>query len=223
MGLDGVELIMAVEDEFQIAIPNRDAEQSVTVGKLVDVVYERLRHTGTAACPSQHGFYVVRKTLTGTLGLKRSQIRPDTALEELIPRPGRNEVWRTVMTSLPTSNDVVTTLVRPKRLVLFAFLILPVLTTAVYVLFGREPELFALPVGILTGILGAMLTFPFKQEFPNGLRQVKDLVPFVTTLDTSARTREDVFQRVRKITSEQLGVNESKITLETDFVKDLRI
>lgn len=44
MGLDGVELVMAVEKEFKIAIADADAAQCVTVGRLVDLVHSRLRH-----------------------------------------------------------------------------------------------------------------------------------------------------------------------------------
>jgi len=38
MGLDSVELVMAVEKHFSISIPDREAEKAYTVGKLVDCV-----------------------------------------------------------------------------------------------------------------------------------------------------------------------------------------
>ena len=38
--LDIVELIMAIEEEFNIEIPNTDAEKVVTVGDVVDYIKE---------------------------------------------------------------------------------------------------------------------------------------------------------------------------------------
>lgn len=43
MGLDGVELVMAIEKEFQIAISDSEAAECGTVGKLVKSVHSRLR------------------------------------------------------------------------------------------------------------------------------------------------------------------------------------
>jgi len=46
MGLDTVELVMAVEDYFEITIPNEVAETLVTVGKLHEFVVSELTRTG---------------------------------------------------------------------------------------------------------------------------------------------------------------------------------
>ena len=40
--LDRVELVMAIEDEFELSIPDEDAEQIVTVGQLIDAVQLKL-------------------------------------------------------------------------------------------------------------------------------------------------------------------------------------
>ena len=40
--LDIVELIMAIEEEFNIEIPNTDAEKVVTVGDVVDYIKENV-------------------------------------------------------------------------------------------------------------------------------------------------------------------------------------
>ena len=38
MGLDGVELVLAIEDSFGVEIPDEDAERIITVGDLNDYV-----------------------------------------------------------------------------------------------------------------------------------------------------------------------------------------
>ncbi len=40
--LDTVELVMALEDEFDLDIPDEDAEKLTTVGKALDYILERL-------------------------------------------------------------------------------------------------------------------------------------------------------------------------------------
>ena len=41
MGLDIVELIMSIEEEFAIEIPDADAEKLVTVGQIADYIAEK--------------------------------------------------------------------------------------------------------------------------------------------------------------------------------------
>ena len=42
MGLDGVELIMWIEEEFEIQIADDDAERMRTVGDLIDHIIQRV-------------------------------------------------------------------------------------------------------------------------------------------------------------------------------------
>jgi acyl carrier protein len=41
--LDTVELVMALEDEFDLDIPDEDAEKMTTVGKAIDYVLESMQ------------------------------------------------------------------------------------------------------------------------------------------------------------------------------------
>ena len=47
--LDTVEMIMALEDEFEIAIPDDVAQNILTVGQLIDVIETRVALRGQAA------------------------------------------------------------------------------------------------------------------------------------------------------------------------------
>ena len=46
MGLDAVELVMAVEEEFSIEISNSEAEKMKCVGDMLDFVLRTLRERG---------------------------------------------------------------------------------------------------------------------------------------------------------------------------------
>jgi len=41
--LDTVELVMALEDEFQLDIPDEEAEKLTTVGKAIDYILSRVK------------------------------------------------------------------------------------------------------------------------------------------------------------------------------------
>ena len=84
MGLDAVELVMQVEDTFQLEIPDRDAEQLVTVGQLYDYVRRRVPRDG--ACVTRHVFYRLRAAL-------RVRCRPDEILESLVAAEDRRRAW----------------------------------------------------------------------------------------------------------------------------------
>ncbi len=50
MGLDGVELVMAVEERFGIEITNAEAEKIITPGMLVDLIYSKVEATDRSIC-----------------------------------------------------------------------------------------------------------------------------------------------------------------------------
>jgi acyl carrier protein len=223
MGLDGVELVMAVEEEFKIAISDSDAEQCVTVGRLVDLVHARLRHTAQEPCPSQHGFYIVRRQLMNVLGVTRAQIKPETRLDDLIGKKNRRERWRDLVESLTDKQTRWPALVRPTAINVVVFGVLPAATCIGLAVFTWLPFPLAFFAAVAVGFIGACLTVPFKCEFPHSFCHVQDMIKFTKTLDSRIWSKEEVFQKVRAITVEQLGVKESQVTLEARFVDDLGV
>jgi acyl carrier protein len=91
--LDGVELIIAIEEEFGIEIPNRDAEKMTTVGEAYQFIRIKLSGRTPAECLSQRLFYKLRKSLIKVLGLRRHEIYPDTRLGEIMDLQDLEEGW----------------------------------------------------------------------------------------------------------------------------------
>ncbi|OON67941.1 acyl carrier protein [Hymenobacter sp. CRA2] len=96
MGLDTVELIVAVEDFFGFSIPDTEAEQMGTVQQIADGVC-RLRGGCDATTPSriQQGCHAtIRRELQAALRLAR---RPDShiPLTKLLPTTAAN--WRPLL------------------------------------------------------------------------------------------------------------------------------
>jgi hypothetical protein len=97
MGLDGVELVMELEDQLGVNIHDEEAGEMRTVGDLVALVTNKVRtaeHGDAEVCPTSRTFYQIRRALLAALPLSRRQIRPSASLDALIPRARRRRVWR---------------------------------------------------------------------------------------------------------------------------------
>ena len=76
MGLDIVELVMAVEEEFDVDIPDKIQETISTVGRLADVVTAELQRLGRPADP-ESVFERIR-----IITSERAEIPPDKIWRE---------------------------------------------------------------------------------------------------------------------------------------------
>lgn len=222
MGLDSVEILMDVEEEFKISFFDSDAEEITTVGQLVDAVYARLRHNAQESCPSQHGFYIVRKQMIETLGLKRSQIKPETKLEDVISRKDRPRLWRDLIRSIGGKKTGWPSLGRPRLMGNIVGVTAISATIACVIALMYQSFLLSF-LSALAGVLAVVLTIPYKKEIPKEFSQVKDLIRFVTTLDPKIWTKEEIFQKLKTIIVKQLGIDESKVTLDANFMDDLGV
>src|ERR1043166_3354713 len=95
MGLDVVEYVMAIEEAFEIDIPDADAVHLETPAKLIDYLCTRLGESADGPPLVQTAFYWLRRALADELAVSRRRIRPATTIGELTDRP-ENDVWRGV-------------------------------------------------------------------------------------------------------------------------------
>src|SRR5947208_1759563 len=96
MGLDTVELVMELEDEFEIRIADSDAEMTQTVGQTIDLIISMLRsgpRPDLSYCESARTFYQVRRELVAQCGVDRDAIRPNSSIGQLIPRGPQRREW----------------------------------------------------------------------------------------------------------------------------------
>jgi hypothetical protein len=95
MGLDAVEILLAVEDRFAISIPDVVASEIRTVGELSDFVCSLIATDPRRDCLTQRVFYRLRGALM-VVGVERGMIRPDATIEMLIPPPQQRLAWAQV-------------------------------------------------------------------------------------------------------------------------------
>ena len=96
MGLDTVELLLAVEETFQIHLEDAEAGRVATVDDLHRLVLSKLQGQSSGVCLTGVAFYRTRRALVDSLGVDRRQVRTWTPLELLLPRHGRREKWRSI-------------------------------------------------------------------------------------------------------------------------------
>ena len=101
MGLDTVLLIVSVEEEFGITIPNQEAAKITTVQQLADYLHKSIKLNTGEKCISQSIFYQLRKALQ-SLGAERKTIHPKSKLSDFLTNAHQwNQLGKTLGLSLP--------------------------------------------------------------------------------------------------------------------------
>lgn len=96
MGLDFVELVIAVEQMFDISVPDAVAAQMITPAILISHVQDAVGSAGERkACISQRAFHRVRAALMTTLGVSRPEVELVTRIDTLFSGVRRHELWTT--------------------------------------------------------------------------------------------------------------------------------
>jgi acyl carrier protein len=240
MGLDGVEIAMAVEEDFDIIIDDSEAEKLSTPGKLIDYVMAKVGRTDRAACLTQRAFHRLRSSLMRQFGLKRNQIRTETLLAALFPRQTRKVKLREVLDSLDVHKSV--KLFRPTWLkfgISFGVVgagIAPLLVfrwhqaTSPYLLvnfFTNMPELAGVFSAILFGSASVWLTRGLRYEFKLSMKTVANLsrwivanAPNLVEAPPGQWSREQIAEKIREIVIDHLDC-EKDYREDANFVKDL--
>lgn len=228
MGLDGVELIMELEDEFGVSLPDDKMTECRTPRELIEIIWSLLRGADVAGCPSQRAFYMLRRVVTETLKVPRRDIRPDTPVRSLVR--GRNDIetWRRLRGAVggfrwPRMR-------RPWWL--RAMLLGAVLGLTYSVL--KLPYVLPSDMHGVAACVAAMVVVPIVSalllvvtrgwlRIPLYDSTLAALTPYVQSPKCFPRSRDEVAERVKRITMEQLGLGEEHYTEDSDFVKDFNM
>ena len=101
MGLDAVELVIRIEDTFSIQISDKVAEGLTTPRKVTDFILTQVEESPVPlSCLSQRAFHSLRREFIRQLPLERRQFVPDAKLKEIIPEERRDEIWKSIGSSL---------------------------------------------------------------------------------------------------------------------------
>lgn len=220
MGLDTVELVISIEEEFGIEISDADACELDTPRKLADYVRLRLgeKCSDDPGCLSQAQFYRLRRHLVEQLGTPRKAIKPDTPLSEVLGGDIRKH-WKSltefcgkgVLPSLDFSNY------QHGMLLALGF---SVGLTAWKAGLGLGWVLLVMGVAWL---LLCAFSAPLANRIPAGFQAIRDLVPYVKVSEQKAWNEGEILPRVLQLTAMQTGITLAQIQPDHHLVKDLRM
>lgn len=230
MGLDAVELVMSVEDAFQINISDEEASKTRTVGELYDLVLSKIKIKGThdeessRRCLTSAAFYRVRRAMVQVLHIDRRKITPKTELLDLLPRPQRRDNWGRIKQSI---NLKMPKLQPNWGVILIKFVILMAVGIALgllqYVGIWGLTIVSLISALVMTKFMPALHTsLPAstvgalaEQIYLANLKQLAE--------ENGGLNEREVWGALRQIIIRQLGVKPEEVTPEARFIEDLRI
>jgi acyl carrier protein len=233
MGLEAVEILMEVEEAFDITIEDAEAEKMRTPRDLIESVLGRVNRVDSAACLTQRAFNLLRRALLGHLPLKRRDIAPSVPMANLVAKNGRQDLIGQLASELKTGP--LPDLVRPRWMVHLLTGVCLATGVGVMVVFhllkpsvtaGRSLFAGGLTASLL-GFFAWLATNFFRTEFPPAVATVGDLARWIMAHKTDLAdatpgrwTREQIAARVREIVIGHLN-RASTYREDASFIKDL--
>lgn len=227
MGLDGIELVMEVEDEFGITIPDSDVAEMRTVGDLVSLCFDRIHATKKERCPSLPCFLSLRRLVREVLNDPELRIRPRDIVEDSLQATDRKRLWRRLPELLETAPRELRRPLWLRRTLIIAVLAFPV----VLMMTVRWVSELLLLVWFATfgfGIALNWLTVRFRTQTPKGYSTFGDIAKRIVGLKIATNPPDNVdydnvFSIVKRIVVDQLGVEYEEVTPSARFVEDLGV
>ena len=239
MGMDGVEIVMMVEESFDIAIENSEAEKLLTPRDIIEHVMGKVGRADRAQCLTQRAFHRLRASLMKNAGLKRDQISPDAFTDNLFPVAQREALLRKMLDDLGIKS--MPQMVRPRWLLRVLWVASITTGVVAWVWASQVAGSANLFVALLTassvntgaaaamlcGWLAASLTRGMKRDFKPAQADIGGLSRWIVAHATEALgappgqwSREQVAERVREICIDALDC-EKAYHESADFVKEL--
>lgn len=232
MGLDSIEILLDVENTFDIKIPDAEAQRILTIGEFHEAVWSHLNIRQSDHCNSQVVFYRLRAAICECFSVSRKQVTLQSSPNMLFPGSNRRKEYKKLQSSL---NWVFPSLTLPNpwsRIfgeTAAVFLLGSILVELILVLFFKYSPLIFLWTIALTGIglLFSTLIEPFRTNIDQP--DMKSFVNQILALnlkkimDGKGISRAEMELVIVNIISNRTGIDLSEITPEKRIGDDLGI
>ena len=233
MGLDAVEIVLDIEEEFGIKIDDDEVWYFATLGNVHDYLLEKCGVRKRVDCPGRTVFYRLRQAMGTVLDVEPKGLRPNTAVLPLLGRWRRRRTWKQIERelgmTLPKLKDGTDVGVLWGAIIAgsIGFLAMSVLSLDPWV--GFTFALLAMIPGMLIGFVVGALCLPptveLRDRTVGGLaRRVAMINHDQLRLDPEPDPENDpIWERLCKVVVRQLGVKREVLKRGTRFSEDLGI
>jgi len=230
MGLDGVELIVEVENTFGIKIQDKEAEAIATVGDFYEVVWNKIRDNKSNKCASALLFYRFRKLIVENCNISKKDFLLDKNLNDLIPRSVRKQMWKELQSKFEFKlpNLKLPSFLQLVLLIIGLVLILGSLVFSIIAVkfFHLSGQILLLPaVGIAITIVLAQILKPFKTQISkNTIREFIGEVLRINYKEIQQKfgsNRAEMEKVMNILICDKLGVDIEAINPKAHLVNDL--
>lgn len=217
MGLDIVNIVLSVEEEFDIYLPDSELENMYTPSHLAMYIHSQLIEQRDKDYNSKRGFYKLRKLLMEEFNFRKSELKPTTKLATLFPKDIRRK-WRAL-------NEVLDCRLSPLVLTKLQYIQVLVLNILISLLiyfysdFGLALFFFFFNYVLILFVYGKF----FAKGIPKAYQELASLLPLIGySRKMDVYTSYDyILDRVIKISANELSLSISEVQPNSEYVKDL--
>ncbi len=235
MGLDFVEIMIEVEENFGVVVEAEEIPAITTVGQLHENILKKRKNQLGQPCLTSATFYRVRRQLMAATGLTKRAIRPSTPLAQLIPRAHRRQLWDTLRGTRDLQGFRLHGLRLPALArVLMREVLLGIVLGVLVHFVGQVPLVDAIVLTtacvVPLGMVIYWLSRAAAVELPAGISTVGDLTLALLpkNYELVAKSRnltkpDDVWNRLQDIFVEVVSVRREQVTYDARLVEDLGV
>lgn len=225
MGLDGVELLMDVEEHFGISIKDTEATCTCTVGELVSLIRTRILAGSSAACPTLWAFLTLRRAIREATNEVTFRTLPSDQVALVLSPQYRLKLWRKLEELLGSQPPALRRSAKLKLVLAFCAFALLILSTAILCVDWRLlPFTLMISVALIVTLYSAttrLCTTP-----PIGWTDMGSIARRIAGTRTSlsrftVADDDAILRELRPIVANCLGVDESQVVPAARLVEDL--
>ncbi len=226
MGMDGVEIVMDVEDHFGISIQDSEAEHVRAVGDLVALVQARIAAAQREYCPTLTAFLSLRNAARVVLGDDSVHLRPRDAVANILAPTQRRALWKQLPALMGTSPRPLRrpALLRRSLAAISIAVLLLALFSALTIDFQTLPLTIIVAAGVI--VVLHYLTIPLRSIPPVGWMTFGEITTEMVGLKVATkmvhlRSDDEILNELRPLLVNVLGVDGAEIVPAARFVEDL--
>ena len=222
MGLDMVELVLVIEDEFDIYMADEEWENLSTPDDIAAHIYDRYQKSDSDKCSSQVAFYQLRNLLLKNFDLEQKDIQPHSKTEDILKGDMRKN-WHKLNELL--GNKLYPRYLELQELVWWKHIVIIIPITAM-LLWLSGNLIFSIPIAlILYSILRGLISVYFGIIIPQRYQKLSSLLKYLDDCGTLSpyKTKEKILKRVIELSSEELCIPIDQIRRDFKYVDDLGV